>query len=306
MAETVRQIIAELRKLDVFAVKREDGYEIFYLRDPRAVKWLAKLPNIVVIGAGGTVDGPQALTREDWASLGEQPRLRRIAMTNVAPFSGKDHSVFRQFKALREFHHSGIKTEGDAALAEICQCPGIEILGLERGNIPVEGMKHIRQLTKLKVLRITGIEVTGELKNILPDSPLESLTADECKLNDDDVRFLTRFTWLSQVTATKCLITDAALRDFAKMKSLRVLFLCNNSLTTDALADFLMTSTLDEVMLSPDQVSHLTVTALEHSRLKSLFVVGDGRVPDDLKARLLRRFTEEHLSITDDSSVSDE
>lgn len=306
MAESIQRIISELEKLDVSVEKRGNGYEVSFVRDPRAVQWLAKIPRILSIDAGGTIDSPQMLTADDWKGLGDQTALREIRIGNAGRFFGRDHAVFQHFTGLREFHHPGIREQGDEAVAEISRFERLEVLGIEQSKVSAAGMTHLRQLTRLKDLRISEIVVTGDLCKILPDCPLQDLTADGCRLNDADVQFLSRFSRLAGVSATDCLITDTGLREFGKMAMLRKLFLCGNSLSPTGLGEFIMRTSVESLWLSPDHVSGATVTALEHSAVKELVVSGSGCVPSELKRRLAHRFKGDSLGFFDEPDAPGE
>jgi Leucine-rich repeat (LRR) protein len=112
----------------------------------------------------------------------------------------------------------------------------IRRLRLERNHLSDSGLTHLRGLSELGVLDLTGNEITGSGFATLEFRDLDSLKLDKTKVDDEGLKAIGHLTTLRSLSLEGTQITDAGLAELRRLQNLQFLYVSGSSVTADGIA----------------------------------------------------------------------
>jgi hypothetical protein len=129
-------------------------------------------------------------------------------------------------------HHSG----SDASTRWLARCPNLERITLTDGDISDIGAANIAKLKRLKILEISGKELTDEGCRLLSTLPeLEELWLESQDAGDGAVNHLSQMRSMKKLTLYGLQITDEGLRQLSQLRQLEELGVEKTNVTADGI-----------------------------------------------------------------------
>ena len=174
---------------------------------------LQVLGNLVHLKSLGL--GDKYFTDRDLARLAPLHDLNSLSLGGH--WKVLDGSAFEKLSPLT--HLTSLDLDGlgiqDEALASIAKLVTLEELGLSRTWITAKGLASLVPLSRLKTLRLTGCRRVGNSSlEVLTRFPhLESLSLNDCSINESAVGLLKKLTSLRELSVDPTHLSPAAYQD---------------------------------------------------------------------------------------------
>lgn len=174
-------------------------------------------------------------------------------------------------------------TISNASMKVFGAMPTLESIQLDYTKVSDEGMAEVKNLKKLKRLRVRGCDVTGEgfahLKGL---TNLERLELRDTSLDDDGLAVIAELPKVNYLDISECrLVTPDGMKLLGKLTGLKLLGFWETKLNDDALNAMAGLTALEELNLKATSVTDECVdTILKMKALKKLNLAGTGFTDD--------------------------
>jgi Leucine-rich repeat (LRR) protein len=199
------------------------------------------------LGAGVAFDFMYDSDTDTW-----KKNPKRLAPEWFINFMGED--FFRK-PVIVNFSEGSNPNDDD--LQVVSTFHALEQLTLDnQKNITDEGLRALKDLTKLEVLGLQGTNLTGVGLKYLPKCPnMRLLTLDRSQCSDEGLKYLRNFPELKWLFLSNTQITDDGLRELSALRKLQDLQIVGTAITDEGAKHLAEIPTLTRLLLRDTKIS---------------------------------------------------